>query len=88
MWLRFLQDYNGVTFFRDLQWLDTNQLSLYSDAAKRGMGLYFNGRRSFTQWGKTSKYTTSIQLMEIFPIAVAFCIWGHLLQNKKVIFPL
>ncbi len=28
----------------------------------------------------------STQLMEIFPIAVALCIWGHLLQNKKVIF--
>jgi hypothetical protein len=86
MWLTFLQDYNGVTFFRDLRWTNTNQLSLYSDAAKWVMGLYFEGRWSFSQWGQNSKYTTSIQLMEIFPIAVSLSIWGHCLQNKKVIF--
>ncbi len=86
MWLTFLEKYNGVTFFRDIQWSDTSQLGLYSDASMWGFGIYFNGRWAFSEWPCQSRLTTSIQIMEMFPIAVAMTIWGHFFQNKKVIF--
>ncbi len=43
MWLTFLQNYNGVSFFRDIEWTDNTQISLFSDASKWGFGLFFDG---------------------------------------------
>ena len=34
LWLHFLEAYNGVTFFRDLDWVDNTELSLYIDSNK------------------------------------------------------
>ena len=86
MWLHFLMHYNGTTFFRSIQWSTNDNLDLFSDASGWGIGLYFAGRWSFAQWPRPTRLTQSIQLMEIFPIAVALTIWGHHLVNHKVIF--
>ncbi len=75
-----------MTFFRDLEWTDAGQLSLSTDASKWRFGLYFKGRWAYSQWPEGCKHISSIQLMEIFPIAVDLSMWGHMLQNKKIVF--
>ncbi len=46
----------------------------------------FCGKTLTFQLKTTPVSLSSIQLMEIFPIAVALSMWVHMLQNKKMVF--
>ena len=87
LWLHFLKAYNGVTFFRDLDWVDNTELSLYTDSSNIGLGLYFNGKFAYSTWpANTDKWLISTAFMEIFPIAICLLLWAEQLTNKKVLF--
>ena len=40
MWTRFLQDFNGITFFRSLRLFDSAAINLQAHASKKGFGLF------------------------------------------------
>jgi len=87
VWKTFLRDYNGVTFFRDVEWTNSEALKLQTDASDWGMGQYFNGRWAYASWKSHPKLRKgSIELREILPIASSLAMWGNDLANKKVIF--
>ena len=33
MWLNFLDDFNGISIFRDMHWTNSPDMNLYTDAA-------------------------------------------------------
>lgn len=86
-WLTFLDKYNGISLFRDIQWSEAEQLKLYTDSSHIAMGIYFNGRWAYQEWpeGFVDR-DTSIAFLELFPIAVALVLWAPELANKKVMF--
>ena len=46
IWLKFLQGFNGMSFFLDSEWQDLNTLNVFTDSAGShdlGCGAYFQG---------------------------------------------
>lgn len=90
MWLKFFQDFNGISVFHDKFWISNTDAELYSDsAATSGFGLYFSGKWACAKWPtewKESGVTNNINVLEFFPIIVALSIWGDDLKNKKIVF--
>jgi hypothetical protein len=92
MWLVFLQNYNGVSVFKDRNWVSNDEIQLYSDSAgglDMGFGIYFKGHWCHAKWPiswHTLKLTLDITLLELFPILVALFIWGSDLKNRKIRF--
>ena len=52
MWLEFLDKYNGVSVFRELEWLTNEDMEFFTDAAASiGMGIYLDGKWAQAKWG-------------------------------------
>jgi hypothetical protein len=95
MWRLFIQDYNGVSFFRDANWTPAECLELYTDASGIGFGGWFKGQFFLGAWPPSHQLKggnhhvgrgISIALCEIYPIIVACHVWADQLANKKVLF--
>ena len=82
VWLSFLKDFNGKSFFRDDLLYTSASLNLYTDAAKEfGFGailgqewLYGNSPEPWKAY--------NIVTLELFPIVLALEEWGEL-KNPK-----
>ena len=85
VWKSFLLDYNYQTFFLDFRWQSSASLQLYSDAASTiGFGVIFGHKWSFGLWDD-SCLGLNIALLELYPIVLAFHLWGDHLNNKCII---
>ena len=85
VWLKFLREFNGRSFFLDDKW-NTSPLELYTDAAgSKGYGAIFGPHwffGSFTdQW-----QSFNITFLELFPIALPVRIWGSQMANRCIMF--
>ena len=86
IWLSFLEDFNGKSFFHDGRLLSSQRLCLYTDAAgSLGYGAllgraYFNGK-----WPDSWK-SLNITTLELYPILAAIAVWGPGLANKSIEF--
>lgn len=91
MWLRFFQDFNGVSVFQDADWSSNADLCLFTDssaAPDKGFGAYFQGHWVCATWPDewiTNGRLADITLLELFPILVSIFIWGNHFRNKKVL---
>ena len=85
MWIQFLEQYNGVTFFRALRQLRSDAINLQADASKAGYGATFRNmwiQEKFPQcW-----VTFNIAVLEFFPILVLVDMFAKDLANATVIF--
>ena len=84
-WVQFLNNYNGITYFRALNVADSQVINMSSDASKLGFGACYG-----SQWIQ-SKYPTSwqsyhITVLEFYPIYVLIAIFGPLLRNSSILF--
>lgn len=92
LWQEFLLNYNGVTVMPDLLWTDNDTLELYTDSAGgvgRGFGIFFRGHWAHGKWPETwfdTSLLKNIAFLELFPVVTALVIWGHCLENKKILF--
>lgn len=90
VWLDFLNTFNGVTMIHDRFWESNERLELYTDASGgNGFGIYFNGNWAHGTWPKQWQdisLTRNITFLELFPVVVALYIWGHVLENKRLLF--
>jgi hypothetical protein len=90
MWLTFLDNYNGVSVFRDQVEITNGELEFFTDAAASiGMGIYLKGKWAQAKWGDHFQAETegnNITFLEYFPILVALHIFGEEVRNKKVLF--
>ena len=82
VWKAFLANYNYRTFFLEKIWLNSTQLSLYTDAASTvGFGAKF-GKHWFADiWPSTCSHY-HITILELYPIVLALLIWTSHLANK------
>lgn len=54
MWLKFLQDFNGVRLIHESEWLSSDNIELYTDSSgnpELGCGAYCQGHWSLTGHG-------------------------------------
>ena len=86
IWLRFLEDFNGKSFFFNDIWETSHTLHLYTDAAgSTGFGAVFGCHWLPGVWPEMWK-TLKIAFLELFPIVLAVHIWGSLMADKRIIF--
>lgn len=90
-WLQFLDNFNGVVYFPDTEWVTLDTLQLYTDSAGSGhlgCGSFFQGQWVHFTWPSSwlnKPILRDITFLELVPIVLAFMIWALRLQNKKVI---
>lgn len=86
LWLSFLEDFNGRSFFFADVWETSQTLQLYTDSAGSiGFGAVFGRHWFHGRWPDNWK-SFNIALLELFPIVIAVHIWGSLMADKRVIF--
>jgi len=92
MWLCFLRSFNGKTYFPESVWTSNDTIMLFTDSAA-GAGTegaaYLSGEWVFFQWPENwvkSDIIGNITFLEFVPVVLAMSVWGHKLQNKKIIF--
>ena len=86
IWLRFLEDFNGKSFFFNDIWETSHTLHLYTDAAGSiGFGAVFGCHWLHGLWPEMWK-TFNIAFLELFPIVLAVHVLGALMANKRIIF--
>lgn len=88
VWLQFLNSFNGVAYFPEGHWSDSSVLHLYTDSSKLAGGAYFSKRWVCITWPLTWKdadIIRDITFLEFIPVVLALVLWGHLLQNKKIV---
>lgn len=85
MWHRFLESYNGITFFRTLNYYDSNSLRMGSDASKFAFGAIFQNNWIQETYPDSWK-AKDITVLELYPIFVLIEVFGAAIQNCTVIF--
>ena len=87
-WLKFLDDYNGVSVFLPADHIENTDLELFTDAAGSiGMGAYFQGHWTQLRWPvDILRSNLSIAFLELYPIVIAVKLWGINMANKKILF--
>lgn len=84
VWLQFLRDFNGRTFFLDEPWQNSTPLTLYTDAAgSKGYGALFGRHWFYGEWPDNWK-SLNIAFLELFPIAISLHVWGCHMSNQCV----
>lgn len=90
-WLMFLENFNGVTSYRLVNWSNDFDLQLYTDSAGNadlGCGAVFGHHWAYLGWPdhwKASDIFSDITFLELVPITMAFAIWGSNLSGKRLI---
>ena len=86
VWLEFLNNFNGKSFFLDEEWLNSHKVHLYTDAAgSLGFGAIFGNHWCFGQW--PSKWQgRNIAFLEFYPIVLSLYLWGEEMHNNCILF--
>jgi len=86
MWLQFLTEFNGKSFFLNDIWETSQTLQLFTDAAGSiGFGAVFGAHWFHGIW-PTTWHDLNIAILELVPIVLAVHIWGACMADKCVIF--
>ncbi|KAM3934863.1 uncharacterized protein RB166_002258 [Leptodactylus fuscus] len=87
VWDSFLGNYNGRSLILEGV-LESVDMELFTDAAGGiGFGAYCKGRWCVGSWPQLwvdRGWTRNLALLELFPIVVAFSVWGDSFRNKKI----
>ncbi|MEW8547296.1 MAG: reverse transcriptase domain-containing protein [Candidatus Thiodiazotropha sp.] len=86
VWSSFLAQYNGCTIITDSQFISSNSLQLYTDAARsKGFACMY---QQFWAWGAFSDKVKQfhINMLELYPITLAVYLFGEYWQNKNILF--
>lgn len=90
-WSRLLDDWNGISFFRN-DFLESSQdLKLYTDAAPSvGYGGLFKDQWFAGEWpeelNSSSDNPLSTAALELYPIVIACILWGKYWSRKQIVF--
>jgi len=91
IWIQFLAEYNGITYFRSLDLFPSPDFEMGADACKRGYGAGFGPhwiQEEFPpEWvyAYTNK-VVGISFFEFFPIFVLISMFGHTVKNSNILF--
>lgn len=86
-WYDFILNYNGKSCFLFKEWVSSETIKLYSDAAgvHGGFAAVFGDKWFAGYWPEEMK-DLHITVKELFPIVLALEIWGPALSNHKILF--
>lgn len=85
-WQRFLEDFNGRSFFLPDRWLLSSTIHLFTDASgSLGYGAVLGSSWFYGEWSPSWKQQ-NITLLELYPIYLAVEIWGCRLANECLLF--
>ena len=86
VWLSFLSSFNGRSFFLDEIWHSSDKLNLFTDAAgSLGFGAVFEHHWCYGKW-PSDWLNKNIAFLEFYPIVLSLYLWGHLIQNRCILF--
>ena len=86
VWQTFLSGFNGRSFFLSDDWYDSHQLQLYTDASGTlGFVAIFGRHWCYGEW-PDSWWHRNIAYLEFYPIVLSLHLWGHEIQNRRVLF--
>ena len=86
IWLEFLANFNGHSFFLDEKWLNSYKLNLFTDASGAlGFGALFGHHWCYGRWPIDWAYQ-NIAILEFYPIVLSLFLWGHDMQNRCILF--
>lgn len=92
MWFVFLELFNGINFYKQVDWVSDFQLELFIDSVgfeNLGCGVIFGIYWVFLIWFEFWKGVCifrDIIFLELVFIVMVFFIWGKELVGKRVIF--
>ena len=84
-WLKFLQEYNGVTYFRSLKTIPSTAINLSSDACKRGLGACYGSKWIQCEY-PLDWQDLHISTLEFYPLFILISMFGQLMKNSNVLF--
>ena len=84
-WKRFLREYNGRSFFLELQWLNAEDMELEVDASGFGAGGFWNERWFAFEFDEDLR-SASIAVRELLAVILACIAWGKYWAGKKITF--
>lgn len=85
-WKIFIDSFNGKSVFLSDNWLSSDHYRLYTDASGSvGYAAVFGCWWFAQKWPKDLEQH-QIAVKELFPITLTLEIWGHCMENHKVLF--
>jgi hypothetical protein len=87
VWKLLLENFNGVSYILDKDWVSNVDLQLFTDSAgegstpltcQNGCGVFFMGKLCYLQWPKkwhNSDILRDMTFLEMLPIALEICLW-------------
>jgi hypothetical protein len=86
MWVEFLADFNGRSFFLSDRFFSSETLHLFTDSSTSiGFGLVFGTHWAHGIWEERFR-SFNIAILEFYPIVLAVHLWADKLANKVIIF--
>lgn len=86
IWLEFLSQFNGHSFFLDDNWASSIKLNLFTDASGAlGYGAIFGPHWCYGRW-PCDWAMQNIAILEFYPIVLSLFLWGHKMQNQCIVF--
>ncbi|XP_067290331.1 uncharacterized protein [Pseudorasbora parva] len=90
LWIMFLKQWNGLTFFYDDFLSQPCDLPLFTDAAPSvGFGGFYKTHWFASTWppelSMSNQQTASSALFELYPIIIAAHLWGHEWSSKNIV---
>ena len=90
MWKMFLENWNGKSFFHDLEYTNNADMELFTDASGSiGYGGFFGGKWFACRWPpeiNLDQEDMSIAFMELVPIVTCAVTWGPNWSRKRILF--
>ena len=84
-WLIFLNNFNGILYFRRVDWDSSDTLSLFTDSSNWGFAAVYRDKWTYGTWPHLwSGYHITVK--EMYPIMLALALWAPMLANRRVIF--
>ena len=86
LWLSFLSNFNGKSFFLGDTWLNSSKLNLFTDSSGAlGFGAIFESHWCYGKWLYNWQYQ-NIAIFEFCPIVLSLYLWGAAMSNKCILF--
>ena len=86
VWLTFLHNFNGKSFFLDDHWTNSDKLQLYTDSAgSLGFGAVLGSQWCYGRWPDNWR-GRNIAFLEFYPIVLSLYLWGALMKNRCILF--
>lgn len=91
-WQEFLVEWNGVSLLYELDWIESDQLELFTDACNTGYGARYGDQWFAGQWSASELTAAhrstriSMPFLELRALVMAAATWGAAWAGKKIIF--